>query len=734
MRRNKQTNGHLKVENKNKLQSDKMRVRVQLTIDHLENLNVAEVEEGYLFMVKIGWLGGTTKTKYLSKSMKENHTSIKSVQADGVVRWSEEFDHAVKLKTIKPEGYKSWFLYLGVQEVKNDLGAKSLIAPNVKIDITKDLAIGTKRTVRVPLDSKIRGKSTTAILEVTIQITELQAEPRPKFSFKRATSSLLFSCGRVESCVPSFQNARTVRRRSYSITNQADLSSRVRNPAIDCSSSEGEPEPSYKNLRLCNFLINQFEFKDEDDDAEDISVYGSEPSLSPDLFPIEKQEEQNQYPIKRLLSRVISAKKDEQPKGVPLLNKSCSDIGGDDIDIQRHKESNIRCILGNSRSTKVYPEETFRISGFHDDEPFEIGNWERKSVLSRDRELELMTDVFLATIDQRSEKASGGSACTVLAVVIADWLHRNPGVLPLRCQLDQLVREGSLIWRELCQDENHRERFSDQHFDLETVLKEGIRPLTEVVDLSYVGFLGMDELNEGAEYLQGAMSFDSIWDQILQDGLKMEYQVYICSWNDHFFVVKIERDAIYLIDTFGERLFEGCNQAYIVRFDKNSVILRGKIGSTDMDGEGSVGSSNKLKEGNCSAQENVSHREATCEEPSKEENMKNQQQVNNENIKHDLSSEAACTKKLTTQNEINSEEKASTNEGIERDQEEKEEANCKEVISEGIDSCREYIKGFLASLPVRQLQMEMRLGSIREHTIHRRLQIEFHYVAPCIMD
>ncbi|KAJ3684041.1 hypothetical protein LUZ61_013205 [Rhynchospora tenuis] len=695
-----------------------MRVRVQLTIDHLENLNEAEVEEGYPFMVKIGWFGGKTKTKYLSKSMKENHTSIKPVQTDGAVRWSEEFDHTVKLKKIKPEGYKSWFLYLGVHEVKNGLGEKSLIAPNVKIDITKDLAIGTRRTVRVPLASKIRGKSTTAILEVTIQITELQAEPRRKFSFKRATSSLLFSCAGVESCVPSFQNVRTVRRRSYSITNQADLASRVRNPVIDCSSSEGEPEPSYKNLRLCNFLINQFEFKDEDDD-DDISVYGSEPSLSPDLSPVEKQEEQNQYPIKRLLSRVTSAKKDEQPKGVPLLNKSCSDIGGDDIDIQRHKESNISRILGNPRSTKVYPEETFRVSGFHDDEPFEIGNWERKSVLSRDGELELMTDVFLATIDQRSEKASGGSACTVLAVVIADWLHRNPGVLPLRCQLDQLVREGSLIWRELCQDENHRERFSDQHFDLETVLKEGISPLTEVVDLSYVGFLGMDELNEGAEYLQGAMSFDSIWDQILQDGLKMEYQVYICSWNDHFFVVKIERDAIYLIDTFGERLFEGCNQAYILRFDKNSVILRDKIGSTDMDGEGSVGSSDELKEGNCSAQENGSDRAATSEETE---------------VHCNLANEVDCTKELTAAKEINSEEKSSSNKGIERDQEEKKEASCKEVISEGIDSCREYIKGFLASLPVRQLQMEMRLGSIREHTIHRRLQIEFHYVAPCIMD
>lgn len=524
--------------------------------------------------------------------------------------------------------------------------------------------------------------------------------------------------------------------------NQEDFTSRARNQSIDCSSSEGEPEPSYKNLQLCNFLINQFEYKEEmNGDDDNLSMYGSELSLSSDLSLVEKQEEQNQYPIKRLLSRVISSKKEEQPKGVPLLNKSCSDIGGDDIDIQRHKESNTSCNSGNPRSSKVHAEEMLRISGFDKDEPFEIGNWERRSVLSRDGELELITDVFLATIDQRSEKASGGSACTVLSVMIADWLHTNPGILPLRCQLDQLVREGSLIWRNLCQDENHRERFSDQHFDLETILKEEITPLTEVVDLSYVGFLGMDELQEGAEFLEEAMSFDCIWDQILRDGTKMEYQVYICSWNDHFFVVKTEKDAIYLIDTFGERLYEGCNQAYILKFDKDSVIYRHKTSpSTHTDGERSVESSPlSTKEGHCNAQENGSHKEVTCEEikPCKEKNMKNQEENNHDKIKNFLAKEAAwngkqSSKEVTSSSEeITFEEnKASSNEEIDqRDQEEK-----KEMISEGMECMREYIKGFLASLPVRQLKMEMRMGSVREHTIHQRLQIEFHYVAPRTTD
>jgi hypothetical protein len=496
---------------------------------------------------------------------------------------------------------------------------------------------------------------------------------------------------------------------------------------------------------VCNFLINQLEHKEEIDDHENILTFGSKLSLSPDLSPNEKQEEQNQYPMKRLLSRVMSSKKDEQPRGMPLLNKSWSEIGGDDIDIQRHEELNTSGISGNQRSNKVHPEEVVRISGFGEDEPFEIGNWERKTVFSRDGELELVTDVFLATIDQRSEKASGGNACTVLAVVIADWLHRNPGNLPLRCQLDQLVREGSLIWRDLCKDKNHRERFSDQHFDLETVLKEDIRPLADVVDLSYIGFLGMDELQEDTEFLQGAMCFDCIWDQILCDSMKTECQVYICSWNDHFFVVKIERDAIYLIDTFGERLFEGCNQAYILKFNKDSVIYSYKTSSsTHIDSKGRVKSSQvPTDEGNSSSQENGSPKDHTSEEIelSKEENMENQDH-DKIKIRHYLAREATyngeqSSKEFASSSEeiiISEEIKASSNEEIVRDQEEKKETRCKEAISEGKDSCKEYIKGFLASLPVRQLKMEMRMGSIREHTIHQRLQIEFHYVAPRTTD
>jgi hypothetical protein len=43
-----------------------------------------------------------------------------------------------------------------------------------------------------------------------------------------------------------------------------------------------------------------------------------------------------------------------------------------------------------------------------------------------------------------------------------------------------------------------------------------------------------------------------------------EPQVYIVSQNNHFFILKDEPEAYYIIDTSGERLYdyEGCNSAY----------------------------------------------------------------------------------------------------------------------------------------------------------------------------
>ncbi|KAH0462508.1 hypothetical protein IEQ34_010083 [Dendrobium chrysotoxum] len=334
---------------------------------------------------------------------------------------------------------------------------------------------------------------------------------------------------------------------------------------------------------------------------------------------------------KKLDQKVLS-----QPKGLPLLANGCAE-DGDDIDNEWHHQSCIQ-FLTAFKKVKVRPEENLKPLGLKDNHKFEVGQWERKKLVSRDYKFELATEVFLASIDQRSKRAAGGSACTVLAAVIADWLHNNPKSLPLQCQFDELVLKGSLEWRNLCSEENHKVKFSDKHFDLDTVLEAKVRSLTIATEKSYVGFFSMDEMPEGFDWPQGEMSFDNIWNNILCTDVSEE-RIYIVSWNDHFFVLKVESDAIYLLDTLGERLSEGCNHAYILKFDAATSIYR-----------------------------------------------------------------------------HNKDDK---------------ESSSLDLVSEGIASCKEYIKGFLSAIPIRELQQDIKSERAKQELLHRLLQIDFHYTAPC---
>lgn len=256
--------------------------------------------------------------------------------------------------------------------------------------------------------------------------------------------------------------------------------------------------------------------------------------------------------------------------------------------------------------------------------------------------MKLTTHVFFASIDQRSEQAAGESACTALVAVIADWFQNNRHFMPIKSQFDSLIREGSSEWRNLCDNENYMVRFPDKHFDLETVLEANLRSLEVIPEKSFVSFFHPDESNESSfDFLHGAMSFDNMWDEISNESQTSntnENQVYIVSWNDHFFVLKVDSDAFYIIDTLGERLYEGCNQAYILKFDQNSAIFKLPEKST---------------------------------ETSKEEN---------------------------------------------------------DIICNGKESCKEYIKNFLAAIPIRELQADIKKGLVSSLTpLHHRLQIEFHY-------
>uniref|UniRef100_A0A1J3F4D7 C2 NT-type domain-containing protein n=1 Tax=Noccaea caerulescens TaxID=107243 RepID=A0A1J3F4D7_NOCCA len=327
-------------------------------------------------------------------------------------------------------------------------------------------------------------------------------------------------------------------------------------------------------------------------------------------------------------------------KGEPLLKRDNGEEGGDDIDFDRRQLSSDDA-QKSQRDEESSANQLTSFSEFGDDS-FAIGSWEEKQVISRDGQMKLHTNVFLASIDQRSERAAGESACTALVAVIADWFQKNGSLMPIKSQFDSLIREGSLEWRNLCENETYMQKFPDKHFDLDTVLQAKIRSLSVIPDKSFVGFFHPEGMiNEGRfEFLQGAMSFESIWDEII---VNLEESVYVVSWNDHFFVLKVEKEAYFIIDTLGERLYEGCDQAYILRFDDETVIHK---------------------------------------------------------------------------NLLQTEEPQSQSESSELES---------EVVCRGKESCREYIKSFLAAIPIRELQEDIKKGLASTVPVHHRLQIEFHY-------
>ncbi|KAL0410228.1 UNVERIFIED_CONTAM: hypothetical protein Slati_3612500 [Sesamum latifolium] len=356
-------------------------------------------------------------------------------------------------------------------------------------------------------------------------------------------------------------------------------------------------------------------------------------------------------------------------KGEPLLKKAYGEEGGDDIDFDRRQLSSDESLSsGQLKLDEDSNANRSSVSEFGEDS-FAVGTWEQKEITSRDGHMKIQAQVFFASIDQRSERAAGESACTALVAVIADWLQNNHNLMPVKSQFDSLIRDGSLEWRNLCEHDIYRERFPDKHFDLETVLQAKVRDLCVVPEKSFIGFFHPDVMEgENFEFLHGAMSFDNIWDEISrsESSSNGEAPVFIVSWNDHFFILKVEADAYYIIDTLGERLHEGCNQAYILKFDINTTIYN--LPST-------------------------SH--------SEEEKSGDEQHAFSEDSKDGI---------VVTRPEDSTKK-------------EKEE----EVVCRGKESCKEYIKNFLAAIPIRELQADIKKGLTMSTPLHHRLQIEFHY-------
>ncbi|KAL3497361.1 hypothetical protein ACH5RR_040093 [Cinchona calisaya] len=261
------------------------------------------------------------------------------------------------------------------------------------------------------------------------------------------------------------------------------------------------------------------------------------------------------------------------------------------------------------------------------------GAWESKEVISRDGQTKLKTSVFFASFDQCSNKAAGESACTALVAVIAHWLQWNQNIMPTRPEFDNLILQGSSEWRKLCENDAYTNDFPNKHFDLETVLHADIRPIAISRDDSFIGFFSPEKF----ESLKEAMSFHEIWDGIKRVTEDFDHpRIYIVSWNDHFFLLKAETNAYYIIDSLGERLFEGCSQAYILRFD-DSTLMFGKNANSSEDN------------------------------------------------------------------------------------------NLETIICSGKECCKEYIKRFLAAIPLGELEAEERKRAVSYYSLHHRLQIELNF-------
>lgn len=311
--------------------------------------------------------------------------------------------------------------------------------------------------------------------------------------------------------------------------------------------------------------------------------------------------------------------------------------------------------------------------------------------------MKLSANAFFASIDQRNERAAGESACTALVAVIADWLHQNPNRMPIRTEFDTLIREGSAEWRQLCDVEAYRDRFPDGHFDLDTVLQAKIRPLTVASGRSFVGFFQPEGVGESFDFLQGAMVFENIWDAILEETVSskskecFEPAIYIVSWNDHFFILKVDQDAYYIIDTLGERLYEGCSQAYIIRFDKETRLCH------------------VLNEENEGEEKAVQPRSsATLSE-----------------------SATLCTSAASGLEQTQTGQQGCTHQGhgCGNSRDDTLKGGVDATVYEGKEACKEFIKGFFAAVPLRELQVDVKKGLLGRFPLHQRLQIEFHFTS-----
>lgn len=658
---------------------------VRLVVMRMEGVSSpAEAEDGG-WTVEIRWKGPKMVMGALRRREKRECRREKEVEENGVV-WDEEFVGCCSLSGSKEGAYYPW--EIGINVLNNGLNrgqkSKTPVFGTASINLAEFASKSEEKDfeLSIPLTSA----EPHPILHLSLSLMELRAtqeaadsihnkplvpstspSPPPSLdaqsSEKEDLSALKAGLRKVKILTEYVSIRRTKKpfreeedSEGTDYTYPFDSDDEFEEKSDEVKEQSGLRKSfSYGSLAHANFAgcsyYSNVGINEEDEDWVYYSHRKSDVGCS-------KNEDFTNLPLEPPL--VLSSKRSILPwkkrkigfkspkaKGEPLLNKANGEEGGDDIDYDRRLLTSDESLgFGPHKADEDSTLNQTPISEFGDDN-FAIGTWENKEITSRDGHMKLQTQVFFASIDQRSERADGESACTALVAVIANWFQNNINQMPIKSQFDTLIREGSLEWRNLCEIETFRKRFPDKHFDLETVVEAGIRPLEVISEKSFIGFFHPEGIEEGSlDFLHGAMSFDNIWDDIRRIGHDHDHspRVYIVSWNDHFFVLLVESQAYYIIDTLGERLHEGCDQAYILKFDENTTILK----------------------------------VPNLEKPSE------------------------------VKGHLENEEKG-------------------EIFSRGKESCKDYIKSFLAAIPITELLDDMKKGLVATMPHHHRLQIEFHY-------
>ncbi|XP_030531679.1 uncharacterized protein LOC115741824 [Rhodamnia argentea] len=712
---------------------------VRLAVRRLEGCDPAPAGEGARLAVEIRWKGPRAAALMRRVAVRRNFTREERVGEGGVVEWGEEEEFATvcSLSAHKDNAFHPWEVGFTVfnaidQPTKNKVPVVGAASLNLA-----EFACATEHEefeLSVPLVTPGGTANSSLLLCIVLSLVELRTTQETTIDMVQTRitpvaspppqSAEAVSAGKDELSalkaglkkVKIFTEYVSTRRTKKACHRDEGSDGRYSGQSEDCDNNytgdsdsfddtkEGELDESkgesgfrnsfsYGTLAYANCAGGSFYSSMRiNADAEDWVYYSNHKSdfgssLSEDLAASTFEQSQSHTSRRGLLSwrkRKLSFRS-PKAKGEPLLKKAYAEEGGDDIDFARRQLSSDESLsFGWSKTDEDSSGHRSSVSEFGDDK-FAVGAWEQKEIISRDEHMKLKTQVFFASIDQRSELAAGESACTALVAVIADWFQNNRDLLPIKSQLDSLIRDGSLEWRNLCENEMYQERFPDKHFDLETVLQAKIRPLSVDAGKSFIGFFRPECMKEGKfDVFDDAMSFDDIWEEISKTASQTcedETQVYIVSWNDHFFVLKVEPEAYYIIDTLGERLYEGCTQAFILKFDHSASILK-------------LPPPVQTSGNNTAAQQNSVPVEQKTPVP---EQIKPQQNL-----------------------EVTEEVKLDPGEPTESHEKE-------EVLCQGKESCKEYIKNFLAAIPIRELQDDLRKGLIASTPLHHRLQIELHY-------